>query len=133
MKTGEPQGRCDTTLTERFAYPDCKCGTYPGNQGPCKDWEPSGNPLFCVYCAHGRACHEAVLQASAVEVPRGLPEEDWLRLGEAHRVIRVACGEGYQITAARLGLTTKQVVDMEHGREDPTPILAPLFAAVRAE
>jgi hypothetical protein len=73
------------------------------------------------------------MQASAVEVPRGLPEEDWLRLGEAHRVIRVACGEGFQITAARLGLTTRQVVDMEHGREDPTPLLERMFAACRGD
>lgn len=57
---GTPQGRCETTLTERFAYPDCKCGTYPGNLGPCKTFEQGAEPGFCVYCMHKIECHDAI-------------------------------------------------------------------------
>jgi hypothetical protein len=60
---GAPQGRCDTTLTERFAYPGCKCGTYEGNLGPCKTFE-TGASDRCVYCDHGRECHDAILSAA---------------------------------------------------------------------
>ena len=54
------QGRCETTLTERFAYRGCQCGTYDGNLGPCKTWESGADPTRCVYCDHTYACHEAI-------------------------------------------------------------------------
>lgn len=60
-----------------------------------------------------------------------LPREDWYRLGNAHRVLRVACRESAAATAWRLGLTNLQVVDMEHGRADPTPLLVPLWAVLQ--
>lgn len=50
------QGRCETTLTERFANPDCKCPTYAGNLGPCRTFEV-GMSERCVYCDHERDCH----------------------------------------------------------------------------
>lgn len=53
---GAPQGLCDTTLTERFANPDCRCDTYAGNLGPCKTFE-MGQGGRCVYCDHEAACH----------------------------------------------------------------------------
>lgn len=62
MKFGEPQGRCETTLTERFAYPDCTCGTYPDNLGPCKTFEAGGDPDRCVYCDHVVECHAAIAE-----------------------------------------------------------------------
>lgn len=55
-----PQGRCEMTLTERFEYPDCCCGTYEGNLGPCKTFEEGAAKGRCVYCDHGIACHEAI-------------------------------------------------------------------------
>jgi len=54
-----PQGRCDVTLTERFAQPNCTCDTYPGNLGPCADHEPGGRLGYCVYCDHALTCHPA--------------------------------------------------------------------------
>jgi len=68
------QGKCETTLTERFAYPDCKCSTYEGNLGPCKTWEPGGDPTRCVYCDHDAACHIALYThpiPAAPAVPKG--------------------------------------------------------------
>jgi hypothetical protein len=52
----ESQGRCETTLTERFRFPECACGTYPDNLGPCLTWEEGGNGR-CAYCDHGPVCH----------------------------------------------------------------------------
>ncbi len=54
------QGRCETTLTERFKVDDCVCNTYPDNLGPCETYETgaSGN---CVYCDHEEECHNKVL------------------------------------------------------------------------
>lgn len=49
--------RCDTTSTERFENPDCKCPTYPENLGPCKTFELGGNRR-CAYCDHEKECHE---------------------------------------------------------------------------
>jgi hypothetical protein len=61
-----PQGKCDTTVTERFAYPDCKCDTYPGNLGPCQGFvegsKRRGAQSRCVFCDHGVACHKAVAE-----------------------------------------------------------------------
>lgn len=50
------QGRCDTTLTERFANSACQCPTYPENLGPCQTFETGGNGQ-CVYCDHSQKCH----------------------------------------------------------------------------
>jgi hypothetical protein len=55
------QGVCDTTLTERFEYLLCNCGTYPFNLGPCLTWTPN-NENRCVYCDHGLECHQAISQ-----------------------------------------------------------------------
>lgn len=52
------QGRCATTLTERFHNPACRCPTYPTNLGPCVAFEAGGNGR-CVYCDHEHACHPA--------------------------------------------------------------------------
>lgn len=59
--TGSPQGRCATTLTERFVNLDCTCDTYPDNLGPCKGYEEGGRVGHCVYCDHTPACHLALL------------------------------------------------------------------------
>lgn len=53
-----PQGRCEMTLTERFANPDCRCPTYDGNLGPCRTFEAGANGR-CVYCDHETICHES--------------------------------------------------------------------------
>ena len=58
---GDQQGRCETTLTERFDYPDCSCGTYEGNLGPCKTYE-EGASGRCVYCEHDIECHHAIAE-----------------------------------------------------------------------
>jgi hypothetical protein len=52
------QGLCETTLTERFVNPDCRCNTYAGNLGPCKTFEV-GQSGRCVYCDHEASCHLA--------------------------------------------------------------------------
>ena len=54
------QGRCETTLTERFENPLCECDTYPGNLGPCKTFELGGNGN-CVYCDHTKICHDDLM------------------------------------------------------------------------
>jgi len=62
MMLGDQQGRCETTLTERFEIGRCSCGTYPGNLGPCETFEPGANSR-CAYCDHGGPCHQVVLEA----------------------------------------------------------------------
>src|SRR6266851_3316472 len=54
--SGEFQGLCETTLTERFTNPNCCCPTYSNNLGPCKSYEQGGNGR-CVYCDHEEVCH----------------------------------------------------------------------------
>jgi hypothetical protein len=50
---------CDTTMTPRLPMTLCLgCGTYPGNLGPCEEFEEGGNGR-CVYCDHALACHPA--------------------------------------------------------------------------
>ena len=56
-RTRVSQGLCDTTMTERFANPLCKCATYPANLGPCRDFEEGANGR-CVYCDHDKICHD---------------------------------------------------------------------------
>lgn len=53
------QGRCETTLTERFRFDECVCGTYPGNLGPCRTFLPNEYGS-CSYCAHRLGCHTAI-------------------------------------------------------------------------
>lgn len=50
------QGPCETTLTERFENPNCRCDTYEGNLGPCRTFEVGANGL-CVFCDHEEGCH----------------------------------------------------------------------------
>ena len=52
----QSQGLCETTLTERFANPECTCATYESNLGPCKIFEAGANGR-CVYCDHEKECH----------------------------------------------------------------------------
>ena len=63
------QGRCKTTLTERFEYPECRCGTYEGNLGPCKTFEEGAEIGRCVYCDHKIECHEGLLAKLAPAAP----------------------------------------------------------------
>lgn len=65
-RVGTPQGRCETTLTERFANPQCRCATYPGNLGPCKTFE-CGAGERCVYCDHSDECHAALASTGRAE------------------------------------------------------------------
>lgn len=62
---GEPQGRCETTLTERFAV-ECSCGTYDGNLGPCKTFLEGAEAGRCVYCDHKIECHNKILAISII-------------------------------------------------------------------
>lgn len=66
------QGRCQTTQTERFENPLCRCPTYAGNLGPCSAFKAGANGR-CVYCDHTTACHcvcEA-LESGTREIPIG--------------------------------------------------------------
>jgi hypothetical protein len=54
------QGLCETTLTERFEFSECVCGTYPDNLGPCRTFGVGVNPKRCVFCDHKIQCHAAV-------------------------------------------------------------------------
>jgi len=56
MKTGDSQGLCETTMTERFEVA-CQCGTYEGNLGACKTFLAGADPARCVYCDHKAECH----------------------------------------------------------------------------
>lgn len=58
--TSKSQGRCETTLTERFSNPDCQCETYSRNLGPCKTFEEGTDEGRCAYCDHKIECHVAV-------------------------------------------------------------------------
>lgn len=59
------QGQCETTQTPRFQIPDCACGTYEGNLGPCLTWWQGGSG-HCVYCgARARVPREAQQDAGA--------------------------------------------------------------------
>lgn len=60
MTAPRSQGLCETTLTERFDDPLCRCGTYPDNLGPCQLFVAGSNPNRCVYCDHGTECHEHI-------------------------------------------------------------------------
>ena len=60
------QGRCDTTLTERFHNPECQCVTYFGNLGPCMTWNEGSEENHCVYCDHTLRCHEQLLTLRAL-------------------------------------------------------------------
>ena len=51
------QGRCATTMVERFENPDCRCSTYDGNLGPCALFHRGSNGQ-CVYCDHEESFHE---------------------------------------------------------------------------
>lgn len=55
------QGPCETTLTERFRFDECVCGTYEGNLGPCRTFLPGANTR-CVYCDHRIGCHGAIAE-----------------------------------------------------------------------
>lgn len=68
---GVPQGRCETTLTERFSNPQCSCDTYPGNLGPCRTFE-QGASGRCVYCEHSRICHFELGEALHVAAIKAL-------------------------------------------------------------
>lgn len=59
-----------------------------------------------------------------------IERDRWLELGNACRVIRVASGESSRAAAERCGITHRELVDMEHGRADPTPILIPHWEAM---
>jgi RNA ligase (TIGR02306 family) len=37
--------------------PDCRCGTYAGNLGPCQTFLLGADPGRCVYCDHTVECH----------------------------------------------------------------------------
>jgi hypothetical protein len=67
----EPLPLCETTNTPRLPCA-LRCGTYPGNLGPCETWEEGGNGR-CVYCDHGKQCHAL----SADQTPRASSEAVW--------------------------------------------------------
>lgn len=58
LRGASAQGRCETTLTERFKNPSCKCDTYPDNLGPCRTFEEGARCGYCVYCDHNLRCHK---------------------------------------------------------------------------
>lgn len=51
----------------------------------------------------------------------------------ACRAIRVAARESQNEAAKRCGVSSRLLNDIEHGREDPTIILAPFLAVIRGE
>lgn len=59
---------CDTTLTERFVNPNCKCATYEGNLGPCRTFE-LGASGRCAYCDHEKDCHAACAAQEGALIP----------------------------------------------------------------
>lgn len=67
---GTPQGRCETTHTERFKNNACRCQTYEGNLGPCKSFLAAADPARCVYCDHNAECHQAVADNARTEMDR---------------------------------------------------------------
>jgi len=51
-------------------------------------------------------------------------QEEWIRIGGTHRTWRVAQHESIGECARRLGITGAELSDMEHGRADPTMLIA---------
>ena len=74
------QGLCDTTWTERFEYPACKCGTYRGNKGPCAQFYTGLNHR-CVLCDHTEQCHEGLWATFTVA--------DWMYIQKQHLKFRL--------------------------------------------
>jgi hypothetical protein len=70
----QSQGRCETTLAERFTNPRCECPTYPGNLGPCRTWEAGMNGR-CVYCDHTLRCHQDIQPARVMVLHDTVPED----------------------------------------------------------
>lgn len=60
-----------------------------------------------------------------------LEQQRWQRIGGVHRTWRVAQWEGQRECAIRLGITVRVLVDMEHGRLDPTRLLQDTPDALR--
>jgi hypothetical protein len=50
--------------------------------------------------------------------------EKWVRIGSTHRTWRVAQHESLGECAVRLGITPRELTDMEHGRECPERLIA---------
>lgn len=65
MIRGESQGLCDTTQTERFYMPGCRCETYKDNLGPCRTFE-KGDSGRCAFCDHELNCHTELLSLAKV-------------------------------------------------------------------
>lgn len=60
MDNSRQAGRCDTTMTDRFAVDECICITYPDNLGPCATFTLGANGN-CAYCDHNEDCHGQVI------------------------------------------------------------------------
>jgi hypothetical protein len=50
--------------------------------------------------------------------------EAWMKIGGTHRTWRVAQWESLGECAKRLGMTASELSGMEHGRTDPTRLIA---------
>ena len=85
---------------------------------PCCCGKPSG-----VVVVNGRA-HIPICRAcnGAGTVPHR--DAEWFRVGDRHRIARVMRGESLAASAARLGVASWDLNEMEHGRADPK-VLAP--------
>jgi hypothetical protein len=55
----------------------------------------------------------------------------WLRIGSTHRTWRIAQHEGLSACAERLGIEDRLLNDQEHGRADPTALLADIPEILR--
>ena len=96
------QGRCETTLTERFRFDGCKCGTYEGNLGPCLTWCQGGASNRCVYCDHNIECHCAISAMLAAAPAPNVPE-GWKAVERLCAAVRAAVVRGEIDTRSAIG------------------------------
>lgn len=73
QEMAKSQGLCDTTKTERLANPQCRCGTYADNPGPCNRFYAGGSGR-CVYCDHEENCHISAIKTQKAHECSTFPE-----------------------------------------------------------
>lgn len=99
--------------------------------------------IICPDC-HGNGFNSALIDGPAA---RGLTHitcgrcngagdidlgaEMWLKIGSTHRTWRVARHEGLAECAERLQIDPRDLNDMEHGRQDPSPLLSDIPQVLR--
>lgn len=117
------EGHCETTLTERFFYPDCQCGTYAGNLGPCKTFLGGADPLRCVYCDHKIECHITITSPASDPGSMNSVFEPMANLtGDVYRLLEDAREANDDRAGALLGYIHEKICEARYAlNNEPWP------------